>query len=53
MNISESIWRKADLNQSRRERTRLIRLGRITFKALPNVLEFTDGRWKFPSLKAS
>lgn len=49
----ELVWQKAEKNMAHRERGRLIRLKRITFRGLPNVLVNVDGSWKFPSLKAA
>lgn len=52
MSIPENVWRKAEQNQLRRERIRLIRNGTISNTSVPNVLVKGDGgSWKFPSLK--
>jgi hypothetical protein len=49
--VNEHLWFKAEQNMAVRERARLIKLKRITFRALPNVMILVDGVWKFPSLK--
>lgn len=49
--MNEYLWRKAEQQMAKRERTRLIKARRITFSGFPNVLVNVDGVWKFPSLK--
>jgi hypothetical protein len=53
--LTEAVWRKAEVNMLRRERNRLIRLGRITpiHRMPPQMLvKDENGRW-CPEIKTS
>lgn len=48
--MNEYLWQKAEQNMARRERARLIKIGRIRFTTPANVLVKTADGWRFPSL---
>lgn len=51
--MNELLWAKAEQNQVRRERGRLIKIGYIKMASIPNVMVKTADGWRLPSLKAA